>query len=121
MTLIAMIDDEPLVRESVGKLLQIRGYKTFCFDSAETFLSSPKHSTVDCIVADYRLPGMNGCEMLRQLRAQNILTPALLFSGNIDESILSMLEGISKVTPLAKPCLSADLYAAVDACMNPDV
>ena len=117
MTRIIMIDDEPLVRESVGRLLKFRGHDVVCFDSAESFLTSPIRDDADCLVVDYRLPGLNGCELLRQLRSQSVRTPALLFSGNIDETIDVMLDGVSGVIPLGKPCHSAALYDAVDRCL----
>lgn len=113
MTQIALIDDEPLVRESFARLLTSRKYETACFDSSEQFLQSDNKDQHDCLVVDFRLPGMNGCELIKELRTKQINTPAILLSGNIDENIAALLDGVSRVTMLNKPCLAGELFQMV--------
>lgn len=118
MSCIALIDDEELVRESVAKLLNIRGYETISFESAEAFLDAEGYENADCLIVDFRLPGLNGCELLRDLREKSVTTPALLLSGNVDNKLESMLEGLPGVKTLGKPCLSQDLFFAVESCLE---
>ena len=113
MPQIALIDDEPLVRESFARLLMSQAYETTCFGSSEEFLQSDDQSQHDCLVVDFRLPGMNGCELIKELRTNKIETPAILLSGNIDENIAAILNGVSRVTTLNKPCLARDLFQVV--------
>src|SRR5262249_11483145 len=56
------------VRESVQSVLESAGYEAVTFESAETFLRSGALSRVSCVIADVRLPGMNGPELQRQIR-----------------------------------------------------
>lgn len=116
MAALALIDDEPLVRESFARLLSSRGHATTCFESAEDFLQSDSRGGYDCLIVDFRLPGLSGCELIRKLRSENTATPVILLSGNVDESVSAQLEGITEVSTLDKPCLSADLFALVDSC-----
>ena len=113
---LALIDDEPLVRESFARLLSSRDHVTTCFESAEDFLESASRGGYDCLLIDFRLPGLSGCELIRELRSQNITTPVILLSGNVDESVSAQLEDVTEVCTLDKPCLSADLFAMVDSC-----
>lgn len=114
MQRIALIDDEPLVRESFSGLLKSRDYETACFPSSEAFLSSEGTNEYDCLVVDFRLPGMNGCELIKELRSNQITTPAVLLSGNIDENIAVLLNGVSSVRTLNKPCRARDLFEVVE-------
>lgn len=114
MARIALIDDEPLVRESFSRLLMSREYETLCFASSEDFLNSEGLAGHDCLVVDFRLPGMNGCELIKELRSNQIQTPAILLSGNIDENIAALLSGIPQVRTLNKPCLARDLFDVVE-------
>lgn len=116
MAAIALIDDEPLVRESFARLLTSRDHATSCFESSEQFLQSPSRGSYDCLIVDFRLPGLSGCELIRELRSQDIITPVILLSGNVDESVSAQLDGMTDVCTLDKPCLSADLFATVDSC-----
>jgi len=120
MAHIALIDDEQLVRESFARLLDSRDHSTECFASSEQFLLAAPALQFDCLIVDFRLPGRNGCELIRELRAQNVLTPVILLSGNVDESVFAQLEGVDGVSILDKPCLSANLFQAVADCTAPD-
>ena len=57
--LVATVDDDRRVRESVQSVLESAGYDAITFESAETFLLSGVLSRVTCVIADVRLPGMD--------------------------------------------------------------
>ena len=59
------VDDDRRVRESVQSVLESAGYEAVTFESAETFLLSGALSSVSCVIADVRLPGMDGTELQR--------------------------------------------------------
>lgn len=121
MAHIALIDDERLVRESFARLLDSRDHVTECFESSEQFLLAAPAPDYDCLIVDFRLPGRNGCELIRELRTQEVAIPVILLSGNVDESVFAQLEGVDGVSILDKPCLSADLFQAVDECTTADL
>ena len=69
---VATVDDDRRVRESVQSVLESAGYEAVTFESAETFLLSGALSSVSCVIADVRLPGMDGTELQRRIRGNGI-------------------------------------------------
>ena len=57
---VATVDDDRRVRESLRSVLESAGYGALTFESAEEFLRSGALSSVTCVIADVRLPGMDG-------------------------------------------------------------
>lgn len=81
-----MIDDDDRVRFSVQVLLEVSGFEVETFASAEDFLASQDFSRFGCLIVDFRLPGLNGLELLRILKRKQVLTPTVVSSGFITES-----------------------------------
>jgi FixJ family two-component response regulator len=66
--IIAVVDDDESVRESLANLAESVGYKVALFASAEEFLQSvPRRDSLSCLILDVRLPGMSGVELYTQL------------------------------------------------------
>jgi FixJ family two-component response regulator len=66
--IIAIVDDDESVRESLAGLAESVGYEAALFASAEEFLQSPQpHDSLACLILDVRLPGMSGVELYAQL------------------------------------------------------
>ncbi len=80
--LVFVVEDDDEVRISTRTLLEALGYAVREFASGEELIACGDAATAGCIVLDYNLPGMSGLEMIRQLRAQKVQTPAILVSGN---------------------------------------
>ena len=119
MTLIVLIDDEPLVRSSYAQLLHLKSWRTLCFDSAESLLHDQSAlEQAACFLIDYRLKGMSGLNLLIELRKLNVTTPAILLSGNIDDISPGELSAIGPVSRLAKPCRATDLFKTVEAALR---
>ena len=83
---IGIIDDDDRVRFSVQVLLEVSGFDVETFASAEDFLACQVFSSFTCLIVDFRLPGLSGLDLLRRLRQQHVLTPAIVSSGFITES-----------------------------------
>jgi two-component system response regulator FixJ len=104
--LVFVVEDDDEVRISTRTLLEALGYAVREFASGEELIASGDAATAGCIVLDYNLPGMSGLEMIRQLRAQKVQTPAILVSGNGRQLVQAAAKaGIAAV--LRKP-LSAE-------------
>ena len=58
--IVATVDDDRRVRESVQSVLESAGYEALTFESAEAFLASGALASVTCVIADVRLPGLDG-------------------------------------------------------------
>ncbi len=63
-----VVDDDDDVRDSTTFLLQIEGYEVEAFSSAGAFLGSISPPYKGCVITDVRMPGMNGVELIAQMR-----------------------------------------------------
>lgn len=78
-----VIDDDDAVRDSVAFLLEAEGLGVATYDSAPAFLAAADGAS-GCIVADVRMPEMDGMELLRQLAARGITLPVIIITGHGD-------------------------------------
>src|SRR3982751_5658634 len=88
-TRIAVIDDDPAVRHSLGMLLDTRGWVSEPFERAADFLDTATPDSFHCLVIDVRIPGMSGLELFEELarrarRQQSYLPPVLFLTGHGD-------------------------------------
>lgn len=84
---IIIIDDDPQVLRSLCFLLETEGYRVLTFGSAMELLEQPELPDNACLVVDYRMPVMNGIELLREIRDKYPDVPALIITGYPDNSI----------------------------------
>jgi FixJ family two-component response regulator len=115
---IAIVDDEELVRTSLQRLLTMAGYTVAVFTSAEEFLKSGRLQDVRCLIADIRMPGMSGVDLQSQLNAENYRIPTIFITAHGDEKmrIRAMRDGA--VAFLAKPFDNTVLLDRVRACLK---
>jgi FixJ family two-component response regulator len=78
---ILLSEDDPAVRRSIQLLLVSRGYDVRAFTSASALLSDPLVHSAIGLVADYRMPDVDGITMLQRLRAAGWRGAALLITG----------------------------------------
>ena len=102
--LIAVVDDDYRVLESLDDLLQSSGYQTILHTSAESLLKSPELGSVDALISDIGLPGMNGIELLRTLRQRaGALLPTILITGRTETYLEELAENLGALRFFAKP------------------
>jgi len=68
-----VVDDEPLIRESLYEILRIEGYRVQMASTAEEALEIMLKDTIDIVVTDFKLPKMNGLELLQIIKENKIL------------------------------------------------
>jgi FixJ family two-component response regulator len=84
---VAAVDDDRRVRESVQSVLESAGYEAVTFDSAEAFLDSKDLAGVICVLADVRLPGIDGLELQRRIRGERPTLPVIFMTAHDDDDI----------------------------------
>jgi FixJ family two-component response regulator len=110
--LILIIDDDAAVLGSLGFLLETEGYAVLaCGDVAE--LLPAEMPRLGCMIIDFRMPVMNGLDVLRWLREKNIDAPAILITGRLDASIRKLAFESGFVRVLEKPILGNTLTEVV--------
>jgi FixJ family two-component response regulator len=110
---VAVVDDAAAVRESMDSLLRAFGYAPVTFASAEAFLRSDSPKGADCLVADLRLPGMDGIALHHQLIEADCRIPTILMSAQLDEPAARRAREAGIVRCLHKPLNNDALMQAV--------
>ena len=114
--LIAVVDDDISVRESLESLIRSVGMAVTVFASAEEFLSSGRPNELDCLILDVRMPGMSGIELHRHLLASNCKVPAVFITAHAsDDRARSEAASDWTVAYLTKPFNEDELLDAVQA------
>lgn len=111
--IVFLLDDEQAVVVALARMLQSCGFTVSPYTSADEFLAAHDAKTPGCLVTDVRMPGMDGLELQRALRARGI-DRAIVFvtgQGDIATTVQAMKAGA--VTFLSKPVQRAELVAAV--------
>jgi CheY-like chemotaxis protein len=79
---ILIVDDEEAVAYVFERYLTIKGYRVSVATSGEQALEAYRADRPDLVITDYKMPGMNGDELLRRLRALRPALPAVMISAN---------------------------------------
>src|SRR6266567_7540810 len=101
--LIAIIDDDESMRDSLRDLIESTGLVARCFGSAEALLESDLHTRAACLIVDIRMPKMSGLELQARLKEEECDIPIIFITAHGDARmrIRAMREGA--VEFLAKP------------------
>jgi FixJ family two-component response regulator len=115
-----VIDDDPHLRASVGRLLRSLGLDAQQFASISDFLKSDPPDGPSCLVLDVRLPGESGLDFQRELAAANRELPIVFITGHgdIPMSVQAMKGGAIEF--LTKPFRDQDLLDAVQLGLSRD-
>lgn len=118
---IFVIDDDPLVRKGVERLLKSVGYFTETFPSAKEFLASDYRSEGPaCLVLDVKMPGLSGFDLQEEISAASYAMPIIFITGHgdIPSSVRAMKKGA--VDFLSKPFEDQDLFDAISVALKKD-
>jgi RNA polymerase sigma factor (sigma-70 family) len=115
-----IVEDDAGVRASLELLLRLRGFACVGFDSAESLLEAGALSRPACAVLDVRLPGIDGLELARRLRAREAPLPVVVVTahGDVSTARTALREGA--VDFLEKPVDETALLDAVLGALESD-
>jgi FixJ family two-component response regulator len=101
--LIAIVDDDDLMRNALQGLLKSVGLPARAFASAEEFLKSGQPDQIACLIADIRMPGMSGLELQAKLNAARCRIPIIFITAHGDAKMRMQALRAGAVEFLAKP------------------
>jgi FixJ family two-component response regulator len=108
-----VVDDDEGVLGSLRFLLEADGFEVRTFRSGSSLLNATHAVGVDCFVIDYKMPDMNGIDLVSHLRHRNIDAPIILITGYPDQNI-SVRAGAAGVHDvLLKPHLEDSLVTRI--------
>jgi FixJ family two-component response regulator len=101
--LIAIVDDDDLMRNALQGLLKSVGLPARAFASAEEFLQSGQQRQTGCLIADIRMPGMSGLELQAKLNAERCRIPTIFITAHGDVKMRMQALRAGAVEFLSKP------------------
>ena len=100
---IYVIDDDAAMRDSLNFLLDSAGFGVTLFDDAQAFLDALPGLTFGCVLSDVRMPGIDGIELLKRMKAQQSPFPILIMTGHGDVPLAVEAMKLGAVDFLEKP------------------
>jgi two-component system, LuxR family, response regulator FixJ len=113
-----VIDDDQAMRDSLDFLLGAAGFQVRLFDSALRFLEALPDLSFGCVLSDVRMPGLDGLELLKRLKAQRKQLPIIIMTGHgdIPLAVEAMKQGA--IDFLEKPFEDDRLIARIEDAIN---
>lgn len=116
---ILVIDDEELIIRSLTKLLEKRGYNVFVVKNGQDALAMVEEENFDLLIADIRMPGMDGIETIKSIyaiRSEKGMEkiPTIFMTGYADKSREKEAKSLNPVDYIHKPFEISELLNKVD-------
>ena len=113
-----VVDDDEQIRQATAEILQQDGHTVLSYASSEAFLKAYKPGSEACLLVDAYLPGMDGFELLAQLRSDGHSLPAIMITGHSDVrmAVRAMRAGASDF--IEKPIAAHELVASIGRALD---
>jgi two-component system CheB/CheR fusion protein len=118
LPIVYVVDDDAEIRAAIASLIAAEGGSVQGFASGEAFLAAYRPGQHDCVLIDAYLPGLNGIEILRRLRAAGHLLPAIMITGSSDVAIAVQAMKAGAADFIEKPVASDELLAAIHRALD---
>jgi len=115
--IIAVIDDDAAVRNSLKFSLELDGFAVRIYANAAELMSSGNLTDLQCLIVDQDMPLMTGLELIGMLRAQGVKVPALLVSGNFTPAVTRQASAAG-IPVVEKPFLGNGLIDSIRAAVG---
>lgn len=116
--LIAVVDDDESVRESLPDLIREFGYAAQAFSSAEEFLASNSVGRARCLILDIAMPGMTGLDLQKELRFRGQQIPIIFITARKEEAVRKRALDQGAVAFLLKPFSDMALLDALNSAVR---
>jgi FixJ family two-component response regulator len=115
---VVIVDDDELIRGSLGGLMKEAGLLALTFASAEEFLNSGEEKRTACLIVDIRMPGMSGLELQAKLNEAHHRIPIIFITAQGDEKLRLQALRAGAVEFLTKPFDDQALLDSVRAALE---
>ena len=114
---VAIVEDDPSVREGLRSLLTSAGYSVLAFDSATAFLAEREAHAIGCLVVDAQMPVLSGLSLQKRLLAMKVSLPIIFVTARADDVREQALEQ-GAIAVLGKPFAADELLNAIQAAIG---
>jgi FixJ family two-component response regulator len=111
--IVAVVDDDPRIRESLESLIESAGFKAQVFPLAEDFLSGELLPEIDCLITDVRMPKMDGLELQRLVRLKRPELPVIFITAHHEDRIEQCAFAQGAAFFVRKPFDAGELLRAI--------
>jgi two-component system response regulator FixJ len=101
--LVAVVDDDDAVRDSLRFLLEIAGHAVATYASAAQFLLEAPIDELTCLVVDQHMPDQTGLQLVSRLRAQGVTLPVALITGSPSADLIRLARDLDVAKVMEKP------------------
>src|SRR6201989_1363006 len=113
-----VIDDDEAVRDSLNFLLDSSGFDVVLFENAQSFLDALPKLALGCVVSDVRMPGIDGIELLKRMKALHSPHPVIIMTGHGDVPLAVEAMKLGAVDFLEKPFEDDRLIAMIETAIR---
>jgi CheY-like chemotaxis protein len=117
-SLVAVVDDDESVRESLPDLLKEFGFAARAFSSPEEFLASDCVGQTKCLILDIAMPGMSGPDLQQELKLRGQEIPIIFITASTDRTVRPQLLEQGAVECLFKPFSDTALLEALNSAFH---
>jgi FixJ family two-component response regulator len=110
---ICVVDDDAAVGSALKFALEMEGMKVRLYDGPGAVLDDPELPKEGCLVIDFRMPGMDGLELVDALRARDVRLPAIIITGHANAGLRHRAQRTKVDRILEKPLSDGGLVDAV--------
>jgi FixJ family two-component response regulator len=115
-----LVDDEPSILDALSRMLRVEGFAVRTWNSGVKFLQEHQTEIPGCLVADVRMPGLDGLELQRALRNSGSERPIVFVTGQGDIPMTVQAMKAGAVSFLSKPVRGTEFVAAVREAISKD-
>jgi two-component system response regulator FixJ len=116
--LVYVVDDDEAVRESLSALLEARSFTVRAFGLARDFLAAAPTLRPGCLIADIRMPEMDGLELQRELEARSFHFPLIVITGHGDVPLAVRAMKAGALDFIEKPFAAEAIIASIDMALG---
>jgi two-component system response regulator FixJ len=113
-----VIDDDEAMRDSLNFLLDSAAFSVTLFETAQNFLDVLQGLEFGCVVSDVRMPGIDGIELLKRMKAGHSTFPILIMTGHGDVPLAVEAMKLGAVDFLEKPFEDDRLIGMIEAAIR---
>lgn len=110
---VIVVDDDAAVRAALKFALEVEGFRVRLYDGPQALLAAANLPERACLVVDYRMPEIDGLELIDRLRSRNVSLPVILISGRVSDQLRSLAQRSGLTRVLEKPLSDTALIESI--------
>jgi FixJ family two-component response regulator len=116
---VVVVDDDAAVRHALKFALESEGLKVRVHGNARALLADPELNGYACLVIDYRMPEIDGVELVDMLHSRGVMAPIIVITGRANAGMRERAARAGVGAILEKPLADGELSAAIHAAIGP--